>query len=99
MIIGNREVNEGTILMNNAPIEHMSVKDRKALGIGYIPSDRHKNAMVSSSSITENFLLGYQEAPEYCRNGFIDYKKLEQDAKKQTEWRTNQEQVQRLPVD
>ena len=85
MIIGNREVKEGTILMNNAPIEHMSVKDRKALGIGYIPSDRHKNAMVSSFSITENFLLGYQEAPEYCRNGFIDYKKLEQDAKKQVE--------------
>ena len=55
------------------------------MGLGYIPSDRHKDAMVPDFSITENFLLGYQEDPKYCKKGFIDYKALEEDAKVQVE--------------
>lgn len=85
LIIGNRNVSEGTIEIDGAVISHLSVKERKAIGLGYIPSDRHKNAMVAGFSITENFLLGYQEIPEYCNKGFIDYKRLEQDARKQVE--------------
>ena len=71
--------------MDGTPIHTMSVKDRKAMGLGYIPSDRHKNAMISGFSITENFLLGYQKSPQYCKKGFIDYMKLKQDAGKQVE--------------
>ena len=41
--------------------------------------------MVPDFSITENFLLGYQEDPKYCKKGFIDYKALEEDAKVQVE--------------
>ena len=85
MIVGNRKVTEGSILLNGTPIHTMPVKDRKAMGLGYIPSDRHKNAMISSFSITENFLLGYQKNPQYCKKGFIDYDKLKQDAGKQVE--------------
>lgn len=85
MIVGNRKVTEGSILLGGNPIHTLPVKDRKAMGIGYIPSDRHKNAMVSGFSITENFLLGYQNTPEYCKKGFIDYDRLKQDAGKQVE--------------
>ncbi|MCC8085516.1 MAG: ABC transporter ATP-binding protein [Clostridium sp.] len=85
MIVGNRKVTEGSILLGGKPIHTLPVKDRKAMGIGYIPSDRHKNAMVSGFSITENFLLGYQNTPEYCKKGFIDYDRLKQDAGKQVE--------------
>ena len=85
IIVGNRKVAEGSILMDGTPIHTMSVKDRKAMGLGYIPSDRHKNAMISGFSITENFLLGYQKSPQYCKKGFIDYMKLKQDAGKQVE--------------
>lgn len=79
--MGNRKVTEGSILLNGTPIHTMPVKDRKAMGLGYIPSDRHKNAMISSFSITENFLLGYQKNPQYCKKGFIDYDKLKQDSR------------------
>lgn len=85
MIVGNQRVKEGTILINGTPVEKMSVKDRKKLGLGYIPSDRHRNAMISGFSIAENFLLGYQENPEYCKNGFIRFENLKKDAKKQVE--------------
>lgn len=85
MIVGNRSVPEGSILINGVPIQHMSVKERKDMGMGYIPSDRHKNAMVADFSITENFLLGYQDKPEYCRKGFINYERLKEDAKREVE--------------
>ena len=71
--------------MNGKEVQNLSVKERKAMGLGYIPSDRHKDAMVPDFSITENFLLGYQEDPKYCKKGFIDYKALEEDAKVQVE--------------
>ena len=71
--------------MNGKEVQNLSVKERKAMGLGYIPSDRHKDAMVPHFSITENFLLGYQEDPKYCKKGFIDYKALEEDAKVQVE--------------
>lgn len=85
MIVGNRKVTEGSIIINGVPVEHMPVRERKAMGLGYIPSDRHKNAMIADFSITENFLLGYQKTPDYRKNGFINYDRLRQDAKKQVE--------------
>lgn len=85
MIIGNQKVKEGTIRINGVSVEHMSVRDRKKLGVGYIPSDRHQNAMVPSFSITENFLLGYQEDPMYCKNGFVRYENVKKDAQIQVE--------------
>lgn len=85
MIVGNQKVKEGSILIHGTPVEKMSVKERKKLGLGYIPSDRHKNAMVSSFSIAENFLLGYQDNPEYCKHGFIRFDTLRKDAGEQVE--------------
>ena len=64
----------------------MSVKERKKLGIGYIPSDRHKNAMIADFSIAENFLLGYQDKPQYNSHvGFINYANLRKDAQEQVD--------------
>lgn len=85
MISGNQRVREGTILICGTPVEKLPVRERKKLGLGYIPSDRHRNAMVPSFSIAENFLLGYQEEPEYCKRGFIRFEALKKDARKQLE--------------
>lgn len=46
MIVGNRKTEEGTISMNGKEVQNLSVKERKAMGLGYIPSDRHKDATV-----------------------------------------------------
>ncbi len=85
MISGSQRVREGTILICGTPVEKLPVRERKKLGLGYIPSDRHRNAMVPSFSIAENFLLGYQEEPEYCKKGFIRFEALKKDARKQLE--------------
>ncbi len=85
MITGNQKVTEGSIRINGVSAEKLSVKERKKLGLGYIPSDRHRNAMISGFSIAENFLLGYQENPEYCKRGFLQLDRLRSDAKQQAE--------------
>ena len=85
MIVGNQKMKEGTLCINGTEAQKMSVKERKKLGIGYIPSDRHKNAMIADFSIAENFLLGYQEKPQYNKHGFINFENLRKDAQEQVE--------------
>lgn len=85
LIIGNKKMKEGSLLINGTEARKMSVKERKKLGIGYIPSDRHKNAMIADFSIAENFLLGYQDKPKYNNHGFINYANLRKDAQEQAD--------------
>ena len=63
----------------------LTVHAGEILGIGYIPSDRHKNAMIADFSIAENFLLGYQDKPQYNSHGFINYANLRKDAQEQAD--------------
>ena len=85
LIIGNKKMKEGTLVINGTEAQKMSVKERKKLGIGYIPSDRHKNAMIADFSIAENFLLGYQDKLQYNNHGFINFDNLRKDAQAQVE--------------
>lgn len=85
LISGNQKLTEGNLFLYGKDAGSLSIRERKSMGLGYIPSDRHKNAMISDFSISENFLLGYQDSKEYCKNGLVDYKALAVDAQKQVE--------------
>lgn len=71
LIIGIQKSKEGSISLMNNNITFMSVKNRKKLGIGYIPSDRHKRAMISNFSIVDNYLLGYHFKSVFAHKGII----------------------------
>lgn len=85
LILGLIKAKEGTISLNEKNITSTSTKLRKDLGIGYIPSDRHKRAMLADFPIFENFLLGYHERPEFSKRGFIKKQKLIDHSKKMIE--------------
>lgn len=85
LLIGTRTVKSGTLTLCGQDMTRMAVAKRKALGIGYIPADRHKNAMISGFSVEENYLLGYENDPVYNDQGFIKRKKLREDARRLTE--------------
>jgi ABC-type uncharacterized transport system ATPase subunit len=76
IIMGLRKPLDGEVFIQNKNITKMSVRERRELGIGYIPSDRHKRAMVKEFSIKENYLLGYQDSEQFVRNKFVKYKVL-----------------------
>lgn len=71
LILGLKRPEEGSISLNGTEITKMSTKERKRLGIGYIPSDRHKRAMLTNFPIFENYLLGYHLRPGFSHRGII----------------------------
>lgn len=85
LILGLKKTREGVISLNEKNISSTSTKVRKDLGIGYIPSDRHKRAMLVNFPIFENFLLGYQNRNEFSKLGFIKKQELINHSKKMIE--------------
>lgn len=72
MLVGLRKVNpDSKISLLGNDLKELGIKERKDIGIGYVPSDRHKRAMVESFSIKENFLLGYQDLEQFSSFNFI----------------------------
>lgn len=83
LLVGLREANpDSTISLLGHDLKTLGIKERKDLGIGYIPSDRHKRAMVESFSIKENYLLGYQDLEKYTSSNFIKDAVLKSTAEK-----------------
>ena len=60
MIMGLEKVKCGKIFFKQEEITGMSVKERCKRGIGYIPSDRYKRAILPGFSLKDNYLLGNQ---------------------------------------
>ena len=65
---------EGHINFDTQSIDDLSVADRRDLGIGFIPEDRHRQALMLGSPLWENRILGYQRKKPIF-NGFILDKK------------------------
>ena len=65
---------EGCINFDGECIDEKSVADRRDNGIGFIPEDRHRQALMLGSPLWENRILGYQRKKPIF-NGFILDKK------------------------
>lgn len=66
----------GEIILNDKPILGLSIAQLLDLGIGYVPEDRHRDAMVGSFSIAENLMLDQTNNPKFSQNGSIRFKEL-----------------------
>ena len=64
----------GLILYNGESMDTKSVADRRDLGIGFIPEDRQRQALMLGSPLWENRILGYQRSKPVF-NGFVLDKK------------------------
>ena len=76
MIMGFTRCKEGSIVLLGDDITKWNTKKRCVKGIGYIPSDRLKRAILPGFSIVENYLLGSQFSDEYVSHGLIKKKHL-----------------------
>ena len=72
-IMGLREYT-GVIEFSGADMNHLSVAHRRDLGIGLIPEDRQRQAMMMESPLWENRILGHQRGKPVM-NGFVLDKK------------------------
>lgn len=76
-ISGYRRVTEGQIFLNGQDITGATVRERIRLGIGYVPSDRHRYGLITAMRLTENMLLKSSFDDRWIRRGLIDQKKLD----------------------
>lgn len=76
IIVGISRIKGGSIHLNGKNISSLSTKKRKTMGLGYIPSDRHKRAMLSNFSLAENYLLGYHFHLPFSKYGIIQKRVL-----------------------
>jgi simple sugar transport system ATP-binding protein len=76
-ISGYRRLDAGKVLLDGTDITTHDVRARISLGIGYVPSDRHRYGLIMPMKLTENMLLKSSFDRTWVRRGLIDHKKLE----------------------
>ena len=74
-IMGLQKHKNGTIRLNGMDITEKNVLQIRNAGIGYIPSDRYKRAILPNLSLHENYLLGFQDDKKFTSRGFVLEKK------------------------
>jgi simple sugar transport system ATP-binding protein len=70
-IMGLREYT-GQVSFRGKSVDHMSVADRHDLGIGLIPEDRQRQALMMNSPLWENRILGHQRGKPVMRGFIVD---------------------------
>jgi ABC-type uncharacterized transport system ATPase subunit len=76
-ISGYRRLTEGKILLDGTDITPSTVRERIKLGIGYVPSDRHRYGLIMSMKLTENMFLKSSFDTTWVKHALIDRKKLD----------------------
>ena len=79
-IAGLRPLIAGTISIAGTQIGNLSVKQRKRLGLGFVPEDRQGTALVLDYSIATNMALRDFDQPPASRHGILDLGRIAQDA-------------------
>jgi len=64
----------GTVIFNGEPLDDESVSERRDMGIGFIPEDRQRQALLMASPLWENRILGHQRGKPVMNGALIDRK-------------------------
>lgn len=72
LISGLLKNKTGTITFNNKIINDMSIKERNALGISYVPEDRHKHGLILDFSVAENSVLNQFDQKPFSYHGILN---------------------------
>ena len=76
VICGALPVSSGRVFLKGKDITGTSVRERIGLGIGYVPVDRYRDAMVGDMTLAENMMLKTSFDRTWTRHGFLNRKKL-----------------------
>lgn len=72
-LIGLRPLEHGEIRSGNAKLEGLSIAQRRALGVAFIPEDRHRYAVALRFSLAENSVLGRHQERRFCsKRGWLN---------------------------
>ena len=72
VVAGLARPDSGRILLRGEDLKSLSVRDIARLGVGYVPSDRFRDGLVSDFTIAENLILGQQWEERWTSGPFLD---------------------------
>lgn len=79
-IFGLIKANNGSIKLGNTEVSNLSIKERRDLGLGYIPEDRIKTGSAASQPIWENLIADKIKNRIYKKASFLDFDKIKKDS-------------------
>ncbi len=71
-ILGLRPIVQGQVLIEDQVVTGASPRAMLATGLGYVPSDRYRLALLADFSIAENLVLSKFDQPPFTRHGFLN---------------------------
>nr|WP_180931813.1 ABC transporter ATP-binding protein [Streptomyces sp. AJS327] len=71
-IMGLLDPDGGTVTLDGAELTHASTRSRREAGIGYIPEDRHRQALLLEAPLWENRILGHVTQRPNSRGALLD---------------------------
>jgi len=82
VLTGAQPWSTGSVTIDGAKIDPIRSTDLEALGIAFIPPDRHREGLALDLSVEENLLLQAVDMPEFRFGPFIRKRKLKEYAAK-----------------
>ena len=76
-LFGLREAQEGRVLFEGADITSKSCRERRCLGVGYVPQDRLGEGANVEGSIWQNAIMGYHIAHGFKRKLLLDRREID----------------------
>jgi simple sugar transport system ATP-binding protein len=71
-IMGLRPLESGRVLLAGRDLTSLHTRARRRSGIGFIPEDRHRQALLLEAALWENRILGHQTEPPNVSGIWID---------------------------
>ena len=70
-IIGMRAPSAGKVILHGHSISTLTIRERQALGLAFIPGDRHRDGLIGPMSVADNLALGVGSEPTSSRLGVL----------------------------
>jgi simple sugar transport system ATP-binding protein len=71
-ILGLIDLSAGRVLLGDQDITSWPTRRRREAGIGYVPEDRHRHALLLDAPLWENQILGHESTPPNAKGPWID---------------------------
>ena len=77
VITGLRSRDGGQVFLQGLDISDRTPRQRMYAGLGHIPEDRQRRGLVMDFSLTDNFLLGFEDSAPFAKGPLLDYGQAE----------------------
>jgi simple sugar transport system ATP-binding protein len=71
-LIGTEPAAQGSIELRGTDVTKVGTRDRRAMGVGYIPEDRQRDGLILPAPLWENVVLGHQSQRPVSTGRWID---------------------------